>query len=168
MFPFFLVHPLFIMALLARGEIILMVAGRVAPIDAWLAHRGNVSGCRRRRMWLMAIAAFRDRLSLFRSVRHIIVWGDLLPAWRHIARDRPSEFIEGPVTFQTHVLGEFGGGGTATPQAQCQRENKYFDIHESKSCFYHFPHPPNSVWKCRPETFKLENLRTRLSIPSLQ
>jgi hypothetical protein len=168
MFPFFLVHPLFIMALLARGEIILMVAGRVAPIDAWLAHRGNVSGCRRRRMWLMAIAAFRDRLCLFRSVRHIIVWGDLLPAWRHIARDRPSEFIEGPVTFQTHVLGEFGGGGTATPQAQCQRENKYFDIHESKSCFYHFPHPPNSVWKCRPETFKLENLRTRLSIPSLQ
>jgi hypothetical protein len=42
--------PLFIMALLARGEIILMVTGRVAPIDAWLAHRGNVSGYRRRRM----------------------------------------------------------------------------------------------------------------------
>jgi len=50
MFPFSLVDPLFIMALLARGEIILMVAGRVAPIDAWLAHRGNVSRRRRRRM----------------------------------------------------------------------------------------------------------------------
>jgi len=46
----FPMDPLFIMALLARGEIILMVTGRVAPIDAWLAHRGNVSGYRRRRM----------------------------------------------------------------------------------------------------------------------
>jgi|APFre7841882724_1041349.scaffolds.fasta_scaffold435642_1 hypothetical protein len=49
-FPVFFMDPLFIMALLARGEIILMVAGRVAPIDAWLAHRSNVSG--RRRGWM--------------------------------------------------------------------------------------------------------------------
>ena len=105
-------------------------------------------------MWLMAIAAFRDGICLFRSVRHVIVWGDPLPARRQIARDLPCKMIERPVTFQTHVLGDFGGGGAANPQAQYQRENKHFKTHESKSCFCHFPHPVNSVWKWRPQGFQ--------------
>ena len=96
------------MTLLARCEVVFVVAGRKAPFDAGLAHGCNVSGRRRHRVWLMAIAAFWDRLCLFRSVRHVIVWGDLLPAGRHIAGRRRDEFIERPVTTQAHVPGNFG------------------------------------------------------------
>jgi hypothetical protein len=52
-------------------------------------------------------------------MRHVIVWDDLLAAWRYIAGGRRDEFVERPVTTQTHVLRVFGGGGAADPRAQC-------------------------------------------------
>jgi hypothetical protein len=133
------------MALITWGEIIVVVARRIAPIDARLAHRGDVSGCRGCRMWWMAIAAFRDCLSLFQSMRHVIVWAYLLAARRYIAEGHRDEFIERPVTTQTHVVGDFGGGGAANPGAQSQRERKHPDTYRPKASLHYLPHPFSSV-----------------------
>ena len=98
------------MALGARREIIFVVAGRVAPIDARLAHRRDVCSRGGIRVRLMTVAAFRDRLCLFRGMRHEVVRPDLFSARGHIARGRRGELVERPVAPETYILGDFSGG----------------------------------------------------------
>jgi hypothetical protein len=92
------------MAALARLEIVLVVTGRIAPLDIGLG-TGSKIACRRRHwVWLMTIIALWNSLRLFRIMRHVPVWSDLLTAWRRIAGTGRGELIERPVTIQANVL----------------------------------------------------------------
>ena len=93
------------MTVLARLEIVLVVTGRVAPLDIGLDKGGKITRRRWNRVRLMTIAALWNRLRLFRIMRHASVWGDLLAAWRHIAGSSSGELIEGAVTIQASLLG---------------------------------------------------------------
>jgi hypothetical protein len=99
-----LCHPLFV-TLLAGLEIVFMVTGHIAPLDIGFGSSGKFTCGRRQRVWLMTIAALRDSLCLFRIMRHVSVRGNLLAAWRHIARGCRSELIERSVAFQASFLG---------------------------------------------------------------
>ena len=95
------------MAILARLEIILVVTGRIAPLDIGLGKTGKITCRRRHRVRLMTIAALWNSLRLFQIMRHVSVWSDLLAAWHRIPGSVCGELIKRSVTIQANVLGVF-------------------------------------------------------------
>ena len=93
------------MTALARLEVVLVVTGRVAPLDIGLDKGGKIDCRRLRWVRLMTVAALWNSLGLFRIMRHVSVWGNLLSARRLITRSRRGELIEGAVTIQASLLG---------------------------------------------------------------
>ena len=114
-------HLLFV-AILAKLEVVLVVTGRIAPLDIGLDTGGRVTGRRRQRVRLMAVAAFRDVLGLLRVMRHVPVRGDLFSAGRYVACGRRSEFIIGAVAIQASLLGS------------CRRLTEGLGYTEQRSC----------------------------------
>ena len=92
------------MASLARLEIVLVVTGRIAPLDAGFAMCSKITGCRRHWVRLMTITAVWNSLRLFQIMRHVSVWSDFFAAWCRVAGSGHGELIERSVTVQANVL----------------------------------------------------------------
>lgn len=101
------------MTVLARCEIILMMASSIAPLNVRFGKGSNASGRGRKRVCFMTIIALGNRLSILRIMRHESVRSDLLPARRHIIGTRCCKLIERSVTIQADLLGgrRCRGGG---------------------------------------------------------
>lgn len=97
------------MAVLARRQIVLVVASSIAPLDIWLGKGSKITCSRRQWMRLMAITALGNRLRILRIVRYVLVGSDLLSARSDIVARRRGEFIERSVAIQAHILGNCGG-----------------------------------------------------------
>jgi len=94
-----------LVTVLARLEVVPVVAGRIAPLDIGLGEGGKIACRRLGWMRLMTVAALWNSLGLFRAMRHVSVRGDLLAAWRHIARGCSSELVERSMATQASLLG---------------------------------------------------------------
>jgi len=92
------------MAFRARCEVVLVMAGRIAPL---YAHFGQVNRprCRKRgkRVRGMAVGAFGNINRPLRIMRYILMWTDLFRTGRHIFGGRRDDLVKGgSVTIQTN------------------------------------------------------------------
>lgn len=89
------------MAFGARYKVVLVMARRVAPVDA---HLGQVdrTGSRQGRKWVRGVAIYtlgnRDHRAGYRIMRNVTVRAPFLPAWCYEIGPIGDNFVEGVAT----------------------------------------------------------------------
>lgn len=99
-----------LMAIVARFEIVLVMAGGVAPLDLRLGLRRSLCCLGRHRMGLVAVGALRNRLRFPGCMRHVHVGVYLLSTRRHVAGSLSGKLVKGSVARKASVFGDFRAG----------------------------------------------------------
>jgi hypothetical protein len=108
---------------LARREVLLVMAGRIAPVHAQLLQIDRTRGGRgRNRVGSVAVPAFGDVGRLLRIMRHVPVRARLLPARCFPVSRGFSDLPERPVAVEAGFRGP--GSSAADPRHRCEANHR--------------------------------------------